>query len=70
MWEFPGGKRQAGESLPDALRRELGEELALTLRGTGATLDAIADRDAGVLVHFIEACADGDPVALEHDAVA
>ena len=41
LWEFPGGKVEPGEALPDALRREIGEELAIEVE-PGDFLVAVA----------------------------
>ncbi len=40
LWEFPGGKREAGETLAEALRREIREELAIDIE-VGAPLARI-----------------------------
>lgn len=40
LWEFPGGKRHADESLEECLRRELMEELGATFR-VGDRVDTV-----------------------------
>jgi 8-oxo-dGTP diphosphatase len=56
LWEFPGGKVEAGESLVAALTRELREELGIAIGRTSALLEVHYDYgDKSVLldVHVV-----------------
>lgn len=56
LWEFPGGKIEAGESLTEALARELREELGIVIGRTSALLEVHHDYgDKSVLldVHVV-----------------
>ena len=70
LWEFPGGKVDVGESMLDAAKRELAEELAVSTTRIGRTLFSSRDGDAPFVIHFVEVEIEGEPIPREHTEVA
>ena len=66
LWEFPGGKVEAGESLLDAAHRELTEELNVAAVRVGDPLFSVQDDGSPFVINFVPTEIDGEPTCLEH----
>jgi mutator protein MutT len=64
LWEFPGGKADPGESLPECLAREIREELACDV-DVGRELFSITHTypERTVELHFFACDLRGEPIA-------
>ncbi len=57
LWEFPGGKVESNETLPQALKRELWEELGLVMEGCRPLIEVhhnYADKSVFLDVWWVE----------------
>ena len=67
MWEFPGGKVEHGESLEQALSRELHEELGITIGSPEPLIEVrhdYGDKQVLLDVHLVRSFA-GEARGLE-----
>jgi 8-oxo-dGTP diphosphatase len=72
LWEFPGGKVEAGETAGEALRRELGEEIGIEVQAHRPLIrvrHAYADRTVVLDVHRVTAYR-GEAIGLEGQPLA
>ena len=71
LWEFVGGKVEKGETKEQALIRECGEELAVTLSVGDVFMDVVHEyHDLTVhLTLFNATIAEGEPQKLEHNDI-
>ena len=69
LWEFVGGKVEAGESFEDALIRECREELAVTVKPLDIFMEVVHEYpDLTVhLILFNAKIAEGEITLLEHN---
>jgi 8-oxo-dGTP diphosphatase len=70
LWEFPGGKIQPGEAPAAAVRRELQEELGVTVRRVGARLGREADPGSAFVIEYYAVTFVGPLAPTEHAAIA
>ena len=62
LWEFPGGKREPGESMPATVRREVAEELGVRIRvGRRIAVVEHAYTHFRVTLYAYRCRLDGDP---------
>lgn len=71
LWEFPGGKVEAGESLTESLCREVSEELGIAVEPDSLQPLSFSASEAQPHVILLYTCRtwSGDPVCLDGEEI-
>lgn len=70
LWEFPGGKIEEAEDYFGAAKRELAEELGVTVVSVKASLFSRQDPGSHFVIDFHPVEIIGEPVCHEHSEMA
>jgi 8-oxo-dGTP diphosphatase len=67
-WEFPGGKVESGETFEDALKREIKEELRVSISIKSKIIEVpYSDHCLNILLHYYLCEKMGDIRLVEHE---